>query len=70
MKTHNFTKSGFIDSCEHDPNSNVLSITFQNGKTYHYGDCGHDDFDAFTKAESPGKHYGQFIKGKKAEVRK
>lgn len=70
MKHHTFDKSNAIASCSHDSDSNVLSITFTSGKTYHYSDCGYDDFDNFTKADSPGRHYGQFIKGNKAEVRK
>jgi hypothetical protein len=65
MKTHNFDKSSFIKCCVHDPDKNVMSITFGNGKTYHYGDCGHDDYDKFTKADSPGKHFANVIKGKK-----
>lgn len=69
MKTHHFTDHSFLKSCEHDDNLNVMHITFQNGKKYSYGDCGHSDFEAFKNAESAGKHYAMHIKAMKALYR-
>lgn len=65
MKTHNFENSSSISSCTHDPDLNVMHITFTSGETYSYGDCGHDDWEALVKAESPGKHFSQHVKAKK-----
>ena len=59
MKTHNFQNSSSITKCEHDDTKNVMHIIFTNGKTYSYGDCSHDDFEAFKSAKSAGKHYAQ-----------
>lgn len=65
MKTHHFSDHSFLASCEHDPDKNVMHITFTNGKTYSYGDCDHNDFEAFKNAESAGKHYAMNIKAAK-----
>jgi hypothetical protein len=62
---HHFTNSSIIASCEHDAGKNVMHITFTSGKTYSYGDCSKDDFEAMKNAQSAGKHYGMHIKGKK-----
>ncbi len=62
MKTHKFKNSSSIASCSHDPDKDVLSITFQSGKTYHYGDCGYDDWARLVDSQSPGKHFAQHIK--------
>ena len=63
---HNFDNHTFLASCEHDADKNVMHITFTNGKTYSYGDCSHDDFEAFKNAKSAGKHYAQ-IKASKGQ---
>lgn len=65
MKTHHFSDHSFLKSCEHDDEKNVMRITFNNGKTYSYGDCSHRDFEAFKNAESAGKHYAIHIKNSK-----
>lgn len=65
MKTHHFTNSTSLAKCEHDAAKNVMHITFTSGKTYSYGDCSHDDYQALVGAESPGKHFAMHVKPKK-----
>lgn len=62
---HHFTNSTSLASCDHDAAKNVMHITFTSGKTYSYGDCDKNDFEALKSAQSPGKHFQERIKSKK-----
>lgn len=51
-----------LSHCEHD--EDCLTVHFQNGNKYRYFGVPKDVYHDFTKAESAGSHFGQFIKGK------
>lgn len=60
-------ESSQIHSIGHDPQANILAIRFKNYKgevtsLYHYSNFTAEDFEAFSKAESIGRHFGAFIK--------
>ena len=59
MKTHLFTQSSMMNSCEHDPETNEITIVFHNGKRYTYCDFTEDHFNDFLGAESAGKHFAK-----------
>jgi hypothetical protein len=43
---------------------NTLFIRFHSGVVYSYADCGYHIYDALKKAESAGKFFHRWIKGK------
>uniref|UniRef100_C6BC83 KTSC domain-containing protein n=1 Tax=Ralstonia pickettii (strain 12D) TaxID=428406 RepID=C6BC83_RALP1 len=56
-----------IHAIGHDAATNTLAIRFKNWKgevtsLYHYENFSAEDFQAFKKAESIGRHFGAFIK--------
>lgn len=63
-------ESNQIHSIGHDPTTNTLAICFISrkggvagpGSIYHYANFGAAEFEAFSGAESLGKHFGQYIK--------
>jgi hypothetical protein len=65
--TLNPVKSSQIASVGHDPATNTLAIQFKSktgaGSVYHYPNVSAEQYQAFTKAESLGKHFGAHIKG-------
>lgn len=62
-------ESSQIHSLGHDPATNTLAIRFKGkngpGSLYHYPNFTADQFAAFQKAPSKGRHFGQYIKGHK-----
>ena len=59
--------SSQIHSIGHDAETNTLAIRFKNYKgevtsLYHYSNFTTEEFEAFSKAESIGRHFGAFIK--------
>lgn len=61
-------QSSQIHAIGHDKETNTLAIQFKSWKgevkpsVYHYANFTCDQFDAFSKAESLGTHFGQHIK--------
>ena len=49
-------KSSQIAEIGHD--GSTLAIKFKSGGVYHYPDVTAEQFEAFQKAESHGKHFG------------
>lgn len=49
-----------LHSCDHD--GDCLTVTFQNGLKYKYEGVPTHEFQAFTKADSAGAHFGKNIK--------
>lgn len=60
-------ESSQIHSIGHDPATNTLAIRFKGkngpGSLYHYPGFTTEQFAAFQKAESKGKHFGAHIRG-------
>ncbi|CAJ0705980.1 KTSC domain-containing protein [Ralstonia holmesii] len=59
--------SSQIHAIGHDAENNILAIRFKNYKgevtsLYHYSNFTAEDFEAFSKAESIGRHFGAHIK--------
>lgn len=52
-----------IDMVGHDGGS-TLFIRFVKGTCYLYEDCPHSVYESLTKAESVGKFFHQFVRGK------
>ena len=60
-------QSSQIHSIGHDPATNTLAIRFKGknglGSLYHYPGFTAEQFAAFQKADSKGKHFGAHIRG-------
>lgn len=58
--------SSQIHSHGHCPVTNTLALQFKGkdgpGSVYHYANFSKNDYDAFIKAPSKGKHFGAHIK--------
>ena len=62
-------ESSQIHSHGHCPTTNTLALQFKKkggvgGAVYHYPNFTAEQYTAFVKAESKGKHFGAHIKGK------
>jgi hypothetical protein len=57
-------KSASMLARGHDPETNTLAIQFKGGGLYHYSGFSAEDYEAFKKSESAGKHFSQLIHGK------
>lgn len=58
-------ESSQIASAGFDAGTQTLALQFKSGgPVYHYSGFTQEQYDAFLKAESKGKHFGAHIKGK------
>ena len=59
-------ESSQIAAHGYHPETQTLALQFRSkagpGSTYTYANFTQDDYDAFVKSDSLGKHFGQFIK--------
>lgn len=62
--------SSSISHIGHDPATNVLSVQFHGGETYHYAGVNADQAAAFHGAKSVGRHFIDHIKGTFKQVKK
>ena len=60
---HKLVKSSHIKSIGHDPENNILGVTFHNGSTYHYHGVTKEKHEAMLRADSVGKFLEANIKG-------
>lgn len=61
---HRPVESSNIASEGYDPDTLTLELTFKSGQTYRYVGVTPERYQAFRGAESKGKHFHQYIKGK------
>lgn len=59
------SNSSNIESAVYNRATKVLRVSFKNGSVYDYAGVGIREANNFEKAESAGKFFGEFIKGKK-----
>lgn len=52
-----FENSSMLSSCSYDDESEVLSVTFTNGKIYYYQDVSRRTYDELIEARSAGKYF-------------
>lgn len=57
-------KSSMIDAAGYDNAAGALHVTFKNGNHYVYFDTTQELYDDFIGAESPGRFFGENIRGK------
>lgn len=55
--------SSMIQACTYDPMTGTLTVTMH-GAVYRYLDVPQDVADGLQTAESAGRYFGQYIKGK------
>jgi len=60
-------ESSQIAEIGHD--GSTLAIKFKSGGVYHYPEVTVEQFEAFQKAESAGKHFGQHFRSRKNFVK-
>jgi hypothetical protein len=73
------SQSGPAESCEGVQSTCIaamaydgkdeMTLTFQSGGTYKYHGVGPEEYDAFCKAESKGKHFHRFVRGRYPSVK-
>lgn len=52
-----FENSSMLSSCSYDDEGEILSVTFTNGKIYHYQDVPRRIYDELIDARSAGKYF-------------
>jgi hypothetical protein len=57
-------KSSQFVSVGYDPEKEILELEFKGGAVYQYFNVSPEKFNAFIAADSPGRHFGQHIRGK------
>ena len=57
-------QSSNIQNLIYNDETETLKVTFTSGTTYEYFDVPEDVYEEFTNAESLGKFFHEFIKGK------
>lgn len=62
-KVHTIVSS-FLESFEYDEDTQLLKVTFRNGKEYEYADVPQDVIDRWLDANSQGAFYTANIKDK------
>lgn len=62
-------KSSSLEAIGHDRHTNILSVKFIGGKTYHYAGVTADDHDKLMSAPSIGSHFQRKIRGAFKEVK-
>ena len=60
---HTFTDSSTLASMSHDSVTEVLTLTFRNGRAYAYQAVPYASAVALRDAHSAGKHFSQNIRG-------
>lgn len=63
MKTKTEVVSSQIKALEYDTETNILIVTFNQGKQYEYSDVSAEEFRKLIDSESIGKHFNMFFKG-------
>lgn len=56
--------SSNLRRARHDESQMALEIEFTNGRTYRYFDVPLHEFEALTRAASPGTYFNENIKGR------
>ena len=61
MTIHNFDfgNSSMLSSCSYDDNTNELTVTFTNGRSYTYENVAINTYLELTNATSAGKFFNQ-----------
>lgn len=62
-------QSSHLQSYDYDPDSQTLSVTFQNGSTYQYAGVSNEDFGKLTRAGGAGTVFWDSIRSKYAGVK-
>lgn len=57
-------KSSFVQAVGYDPESQTLHVQFNSGKLARFAGVTADDHAKLMGAESIGRHFGQYIRGK------
>lgn len=63
MKTKLEVVSSQIKALEYDTETNILIVTFNQGKQYEYSDVSADEFRKLVEADSIGRHFNLHFKG-------
>lgn len=63
MKTKLEVVSSQIKALEYNTETNILTVTFNQGKQYEYSDVSADEFRKLVEADSIGKHFNLHFKG-------
>ena len=61
---HEFPHSSSIQSCEYDPATKDMHITFVSGGKHKFKDVEQEDFNGFKDHKSPGTHFHTNIRRK------
>lgn len=64
MKRTVIEKSSMFKSVAYDPFTETLELEFNNGNVYQYAGVTDTDWNKFCRADSKGKHFAEFIRGK------
>jgi len=57
-------ESSSIKAIGHDPKTRTLRIEFHSGGVYDYPNVGADEHKNLIEAESKGKHFHRFVRGR------
>jgi len=63
MKTKLEVVSSQIKALEYNTETNILTVTFNQGKQYEYSDVSADEFRKLIEADSIGRHFNLHFKG-------
>lgn len=56
-RNHQFENSSMLSSCEYNDETEELTVTFTNGKSYTYIDVPRRTYDELISANSAGKYF-------------
>lgn len=59
--------SSNLNAFRYDPETRVLSIRFNSGRSYDYADVPQETVDGLESASSPGQYFNSAIKGNYSE---
>jgi hypothetical protein len=57
IRSHQFENSSMLSSAEYNDETEELTVTFINGKSYTYIDVPRRTYDELISANSPGKYF-------------
>ncbi len=57
IRNFQFENSSMLRNCSYDDETEELTVTFTNGKSYTYDDVSKDIYDNLTNAVSAGKYF-------------
>lgn len=63
-ETHQFVGSSMVDSAHYDPDTEQLTVTFNNGHQYTYPQIAPTEFAEFKASFSPGRWIHQNLGGR------